>query len=158
MGHPILLVALLAAQKFDVIPAEPDHLEPLVALVNEAYDPAHPITLKDLKSNYFHPNTKLLVLIDKTKKTVAGVLAVDYSPKKGAQATVDLFAVKKEYRGKNLSHLLLQAAEHYVRRLGKTELAVSVYKQNTQLIAYWEQLGYKKTEGKFFFDLQKTIN
>ena len=162
-----LLAAVLAIDNFVVAPAEPAQFEKIVALVNEAYQPNHPLvteeqdtplTVSQIKSIYFHPNSKLFVLIDKTKKAIAGVLVVDYSPRMVHQATLGLFAIEKDYRGKDLGQLLFQHAEHFVKRLGKTEMALSVERQNTQLVAYYEKLGYKKSDGQNHVDLKKSLN
>lgn len=138
-------------------PAEVSDFDAIVPLVNEAYwnqqrnfftdTPLsrQRISLDDLKKIQANPNQKLMVLFDKTKNAVSGVILLDL-PLEKPHAQFGLFALDSSCRGKNLGCDIVKYVEGYAREHQRTFMKIEVFVFAPKLKAHYESLGYASTK------------
>lgn len=144
-------------------PAETSDFDAMVPLINEAYwnQQQHfftdtplsrqRISLNDLKNIHANPNQKLLVLFDKTKNAVSGVILLELPPTK-PHAKFGLFALDSSSRGKKLGSDIVKYVEGYAKDQKRTFMKIEVFVFAPKLKAHYESLGYTSTgKVKSFF-------
>jgi ribosomal protein S18 acetylase RimI-like enzyme len=93
------------------------------------------------------PATQILVAED-ANDSEAGLLAsvaVTDEGEAAAAVHVGMFAVRPTEQGRGIGRALLAEAVVLGRRLGRTLARMSVLAQRTELIAYYERRGYRRT-------------
>jgi ribosomal protein S18 acetylase RimI-like enzyme len=90
------------------------------------------------------PATQILIAEDRDTGLLASVAVTDEG-EAAAAVHVGMFAVRPTEQGRGIGRALLAEAEVVGRRLGRTQARMSVLAQRTELIAYYERRGYRRT-------------
>jgi ribosomal protein S18 acetylase RimI-like enzyme len=90
------------------------------------------------------PATQILVAEDREAGLLASVAVTDEG-ETAAAVHVGMFAVRPTEQGRGIGRALLAEAEVVGRQLGRALARMSVLAQRTELIAYYERRGYRRT-------------
>lgn len=141
---------------FIIRKADPKDFERIITLVNEAYwhyqqnyfDDSEfsreRINIEQLHNINNNANQNLLVLFDKTKNIVAGVILLEF-PQEKSFAKFGLFAIDKSYKGNNLGREMISFVERYAKENNRNLMKIEVFTFAPKLASHYQSLGYCTT-------------
>jgi GNAT superfamily N-acetyltransferase len=74
-----------------------------------------------------------------------GILASVYVELRGPRAYFGMLAVNPSHQGSGLARVMVQAAENYARRHGRSVMDITVLSQRPELLPLYHKLGYTET-------------